>query len=154
MKWHSGANKGSGCRYEAGRGAWGVHVGQWHHRVRKCADRMSTRTRIRWVVWIYPLWRPHSKGCGFSDQIRRVRVDERPIQQHFFPDSANPGSMWTGPYCRIYNIHCDRFLEINGKECSRLILVVCDTFTGVDFHTTSLHTLILYMQGAKQLLHM
>ena len=42
-------------------------------------------------------WRPDSKGCGFRDPIRRVRVDGRQIRQHLFPDSGNPGSVWTGP---------------------------------------------------------
>ena len=88
MKWRSEVNKGSG---------WGCEVGRSRHQVRKFADRASTRTRIRCWVGIFPLWRPDSKGCGFRDPIRRVRVDGRQIRQHFFPDSGNPGSVWTGP---------------------------------------------------------
>ena len=44
----------------------GVHVGQLLHQVSKCADRVSTRTRIRWRVRIFPLLRPDSKGYSIQ----------------------------------------------------------------------------------------
>ena len=52
-------------------------MGQLSHQGRKCADRVSTRTRIRWRVGMFPIWRPDSKDCGFRDPIRWVRVDGR-----------------------------------------------------------------------------
>ena len=52
-------------------------VGRSRHRVKKIVDQASTRTRIRWWVGIFPLWRSDSKGCGFSQSTRFVWTEGR-----------------------------------------------------------------------------
>ena len=46
----------------------------------------------------FPLWRAYTEISGYTERIRRTRVDARCIRIKIFADTKISGYVWTGPY--------------------------------------------------------
>ena len=59
--------------------------------------RASTRIPDTQRIQKFPLWRAYTEISGYTEHIRRTRVDARCIRIKKFADTKISGYVWTGP---------------------------------------------------------
>ena len=50
----------------------------------------------------FPLWRAYTEISGYTERIRRTRVDARCVRIKKFADTKISGYVWTGPHIFPY----------------------------------------------------
>ena len=75
---------------------WGFNTWFWYCDIsvyKNIRIRASTRIRIQ----KFPLWAAYTEISGYTERIRRTRVDARCIRIKKFADTQISGYLWTGP---------------------------------------------------------
>ena len=70
----------------------------WRQRIQKCTDTSVHTYPDTQRIQKFPLWRAYTEISGYTEHIRRTRVDARCIRIKKFADTKISGYVWTGPY--------------------------------------------------------
>ena len=69
----------------------------WRQRIQKYTDTSVHTYPDTQRIQKFPLWRAYTEISGYTERIRRTRVDARCIRIKKFADTKISGYVWTGP---------------------------------------------------------
>ena len=69
----------------------------WRPRIQKYTDTSVHTYPDTQRIQKFPLWRAYTEISGYTERIRRTRVDARCIRIKKFADTKISGYVWTGP---------------------------------------------------------
>ena len=69
----------------------------WRRRTQKCTDTSVHTYPDTQRIQKFPLWRAYTEVSGYTERIRRTRVDARCIRIKKFADTKISGYVCTGP---------------------------------------------------------
>ena len=69
----------------------------WRQRIQKYTDTSVHTYPDTQRIQKFPLWRAYTEISGYTEPIRRTRVDARCIRIKKFADTKISGYVWTGP---------------------------------------------------------
>ena len=69
----------------------------WRQRIQKYTDTSVHTYPDTQRIQKFPLWRAYTEISGYTERIRRTRVDARCIRIKKFVDTKISGYVWTGP---------------------------------------------------------
>ena len=69
----------------------------WRQRIQKYTDTSVHTYPDTQRIQKFPLWRAYTEISGYTERIRRTRVDARCIRTKKFADTKISGYVWTGP---------------------------------------------------------
>ena len=69
----------------------------WRQRIQKYRDTSVHTSPDTQRIQKFPLWRAYTEISGYTERIRRTRVDARCIRIKKFADTKISGYVWTGP---------------------------------------------------------
>ena len=98
--------------------AWKISRGKrlvlilWRQRIQKYTDTSVHTYPDTQRIQKFPLWRAYTEISGYTERIRRTRVDARCIRIKKFADTKISGYVWTGPnklkQRRLWATHVNR----------------------------------------------
>ena len=77
----------------------------WRQRIQKYTDTSVHTYPDTQRIQKFPLWREYTEISGYTERIRRTRVDARCIRIKIFADTKISGYVWTGPEFHVK--YCD-----------------------------------------------
>ena len=90
--------------------AWKISRGKrlvlilWRQRIQKYTDTSVHTYPDTQRIQKFPLWRAYTEISGYTERIRRTRVDARCIRIKKFANTKISGYVWTGPL-NLYSIY-------------------------------------------------
>ena len=79
----------------------------WRQLIQKYTDTSVHTYPDTLRIQKFPLWRAYTEISGYTERIRRTRVDARCIPIKKFADTKISGYVWTGPYSSI-GVRCKK----------------------------------------------
>ena len=86
----------------------------WRQRIQKYTDTSVHTYPDTQRIQKFPLWRAYTEISGYTERIRRTRVDARCIRRKKFADTKISGYVWTGPETLK---HMVKFTEKWRRDC-------------------------------------
>ena len=91
----------------------------WRQRIQKYTDTSVHTYPDTQRIQKFPLWRAYTEISGYTERIRRTRVDARCIRIKKFADTKISGYVWTGPQSpylarenNFYDVICSVSLRV------------------------------------------
>ena len=75
----------------------------WRQRIQKYTDTSVHTYPDTQRIQKFPLWRAYTEIFGYTERIRRTRVDARCIRIKKFADTKISGYVWTGPNKQFFS---------------------------------------------------
>ena len=89
----------------------------WRQRIQKYTDTSVHRYPDTQRIQKFPLWRAYTEISGYTERIRRTRVDARCIHIKKFADTKISGYVWTGPGLLWRFLSCGIYLADFADVC-------------------------------------